>query len=314
MQKPETAGPCRRGPVPAEEGSSYTFVTRLDWFSAEVTVYQLFPVRDHLFLTLEHFHSVKEICYIASGSGYLSVAGEEPIPVSAGMLCYVNTEVPHRLAPAGEMDAYNLSFSVALREGNGGIPDQVAAEIRGLLEGIEQARFLTAWDTRCCARSLWDALAATQSRYPGECVKVAGGISSFLMGAVQALTGCAGGAPLEDIFKAGPQLNAVKIVTYLRRHYRDRLTLPGVAQALHYSPRQCQRLLHECLGVGFSELLLSLRIDRAKELLAQTGRTIDEIAASSGFSSGRSFSRQFTALEGISPSQYRRQLPKKRTE
>jgi two-component system response regulator YesN len=51
--------------------------------------------------------------------------------------------------------------------------------------------------------------------------------------------------------------------------------------------------------------MLGIRIDRAKELLDFTDKSIAEVAEASGFSDQNYFARTFKKVTGMTPSQYR---------
>ena len=55
-----------------------------------------------------------------------------------------------------------------------------------------------------------------------------------------------------------------------------------------------------------AQFMLELRVERAKELLAFTDKSIAEIAEASGFSDQNYFARIFKRFTDISPTQYRR--------
>ncbi len=69
--------------------------------------------------------------------------------------------------------------------------------------------------------------------------------------------------------------------------------------------RTLQRRVVEALGVGPSGVLAGMRLDRARELLAEPSRRVGDIALACGFSSQSHFSTAFKAEHGLSPAQFR---------
>ncbi|MEG0454796.1 MAG: AraC family transcriptional regulator, partial [Bacteroides sp.] len=61
-----------------------------------------------------------------------------------------------------------------------------------------------------------------------------------------------------------------------------------------------------CIGVN--DYINNIRIAQAKELLAQTDKSITEISDLTGFSYQRYFSTIFKQATGVSPSQYRNNI------
>ncbi|MFL6119808.1 helix-turn-helix transcriptional regulator [Actinophytocola sp.] len=96
-------------------------------------------------------------------------------------------------------------------------------------------------------------------------------------------------------------------VEYIRTHLPDpALTAERIAEALFISRRRLYQLFDD--GDGVSGRIRQLRIDRAKELLADpahASRGIGEISRQCGFANAAHFSRTFRKLTGSSPSDYR---------
>ena len=65
------------------------------------------------------------------------------------------------------------------------------------------------------------------------------------------------------------------------------------------------KLFKRHTGMNFTEYVSRLRIDRAKELLANPNLRISEIAYEVGFQSLTHFNRIFRKLEGQAPTAYR---------
>jgi AraC-like DNA-binding protein len=86
------------------------------------------------------------------------------------------------------------------------------------------------------------------------------------------------------------------------------ISIYAIASAFGISPRSLQRELSR-LGTSYSELLDRLRIDRAKEMLAETDLTQVEISRELGYGHSANFSRAFKRVCGISPKQYRQKRP-----
>lgn len=78
-------------------------------------------------------------------------------------------------------------------------------------------------------------------------------------------------------------------------------SLAQAAAALGVSPRQLQRLFATHLGSSFKRFDRELRLERAKELLEQTGMTVMAVAVATGFGSVEHFSRSYRTRHGTSP-------------
>ena len=74
---------------------------------------------------------------------------------------------------------------------------------------------------------------------------------------------------------------------------------------LELSARQASRLFREELGCTFRAHVANLRIERARRLLAETERSIVDVAGETGWSSLAHFNSAFRRQVGATPSAYR---------
>ena len=65
-------------------------------------------------------------------------------------------------------------------------------------------------------------------------------------------------------------------------------------------------LFRTTLGLRPTEHITKRRIQAAKELLAGTGKSTDEIALETGFCTSSYFCKMFRRYEGITPSEFRK--------
>jgi AraC-like DNA-binding protein len=92
----------------------------------------------------------------------------------------------------------------------------------------------------------------------------------------------------------------------LRAHLEGNITINELAAACSLSPSHFGRCFRRSFGTSVHQSLIQLRIDKAKELLSRTNKTLVEIALSSGFYDQAAFSRTFSRIEHLAPSRWRR--------
>lgn len=97
-----------------------------------------------------------------------------------------------------------------------------------------------------------------------------------------------------------------EILTYIRQHYIEKLTVSDVATAVGISPTYFSTFFAQHFFQHFSEYLRCYRIEQACALLAGTSMTVTAVALATGFSSGSHFIRQFRAVKGVTPFAYRK--------
>jgi AraC family transcriptional regulator, transcriptional activator FtrA len=96
------------------------------------------------------------------------------------------------------------------------------------------------------------------------------------------------------------------LLTWLREHLDEPLTLAGLARHEHISERSLVRKFRQATGMSVFDWIARERVDRAKMLLETTDFAIGDIAAMAGFGSPESFRRNFEKSVGTTAGSYRR--------
>lgn len=99
-----------------------------------------------------------------------------------------------------------------------------------------------------------------------------------------------------------PEFSAIFI--YIQKNFST-VTLADVATRFNYSERQVSRIVLNCTGLTFSELILKLKMERASTMLKQENASMELIAATVGYSTLSSFYRSFEKYYHCTPGRYR---------
>lgn len=95
---------------------------------------------------------------------------------------------------------------------------------------------------------------------------------------------------------------------YMSQHYTDpNLMLPDVAKAVNMSKSRFSAVFSQYTGQTFTEYLIQLRLNRAKELLKTTSYKNSQIVQETGYNDSHYFSYIFKKNTGMTPSEYRAQ-------
>ena len=92
---------------------------------------------------------------------------------------------------------------------------------------------------------------------------------------------------------------------YIEQNYAKDLILDDVSKELMISPYYFSKLFKKRTGSTFIEYLTNVRIDKAKELLRNTNKSIKEICLDVGYADANYFSRAFKKNVGVTPSEYK---------
>lgn len=97
-----------------------------------------------------------------------------------------------------------------------------------------------------------------------------------------------------------------RVTDYMQAHLQETISIDALASVAGLSTFHFCRMFKLSTGMPPHSYLAHLRIDRAKELLKQTGTPIGDIAFGTGFGSASQFSHFFRKHAGCTPLEYRR--------
>ena len=95
-------------------------------------------------------------------------------------------------------------------------------------------------------------------------------------------------------------------VSYIEEHFREHLTIDILSSRVFLSNDYLGRLFKEITGMTIGAYIQKVRLDLACKLLADTDKTVSEIAELSGFGDIKSFYTVFKRELKVTPAKYRR--------
>ena len=107
---------------------------------------------------------------------------------------------------------------------------------------------------------------------------------------------------------AGPTAERTRIdrvLDHIHAHYAQPLTIAALSDLAALSPSGLHRSFRRHTSQTIGQYLVRLRLGRACALLSSTTLPIGQIAGDVGYDSLANFNRQFKALKGATPRQYR---------
>lgn len=101
-----------------------------------------------------------------------------------------------------------------------------------------------------------------------------------------------------------------QIWEYIDCHYMENKTAAALGTELGISQGYLSQLVKKETGKTYSELIQQKKLEKAKELLKYSEKTVGQIAEETGYSDYYYFTKIFKRLTNLSPTEYRKQEKK----
>ena len=99
------------------------------------------------------------------------------------------------------------------------------------------------------------------------------------------------------------------VLTYIEENYQHEITLKGLAKKLGYDYHYLSSIINTGLNSNFLSFLNGYRINKVCELMMDDSTTpISDLAYNCGYTSLRTFNRNFIEIKKVTPSEYRQKL------
>ncbi|MCR4694385.1 MAG: response regulator [Pseudobutyrivibrio sp.] len=113
---------------------------------------------------------------------------------------------------------------------------------------------------------------------------------------------------VDEHTKKKNRLDTDSVCRYLKEHYTDGITLEGVADHFHISKEYLSKMFKNDQQIGFTDYVLKLRMERAKELITVYHAPLKEVGAIVGYIDQAHFYKNFKKYYGITPGEMRESL------
>ena len=272
----------------------------------------LFPVacyRDELYLEGVpcpwHWHDELEAVVVSQGEVEVA-AGGETFGVSAGEGFFIGSRVLHNIRglSGGGFRLRSVVFHTRLV---GGSVDSVFWQEYLLPLLSPQAPACVRLDRAVPWQ--WEALASIESAWriaerepPGFAFQIRAALSELVFQLVSHLP-VEPRLPSEKALRDEERIKAM--MRFIQAHYTQELTIARIAASVSVSESECLRCFHATIGTTPIQYLRQLRVQKAAELLVDTGWKVSDIGARCGFREMSYFTKTFRELKGCTPSAYR---------
>lgn len=111
---------------------------------------------------------------------------------------------------------------------------------------------------------------------------------------------------MNEICKVRESRKAYDIVSFIYRNYSDNLSAKGTAERFGINVGELHRILMYQTEKNFEDFLNFIRVNRACELLTESGMSIIDISAEVGYNNTKTFTRNFLKYRLMTPSEFRK--------
>lgn len=253
-----------------------------------------------------HWHDELEAVVVTEGTAVFAVGGER-ITLQTGDGCFINAGVLH--------GAWNESHGAPCRLHSLVYHPRL---IGGSAESVFWEKYLLPVTENRAFQML--ALRAGKDSVPLQCIEnawrayadepkgfefvVRHELSKLLLSAGSLLPARCGKLSSKRL---RDEDRMKRMLTYIRAHLADSLTIKSIAAAASVSESECNRCFRGLTGTTPIRYAIQLRLQKAAELLAETDDKISEIGAACGFQEMGYFARTFREQYGVTPLEYRRE-------
>jgi AraC-like DNA-binding protein len=239
-----------------------------------------------------HWHDFYELVHVTAGRACHRVNGVAHVLAPGATVLLTPADFHQIVTESDEpLDYFNVVVGTDLVEDREGTPLPGAGERTAwvLEDGADLARdFARLWDESALDRP--GAVAMSEAIV--RCVLI------------ELARRCAPPAT-ESGRLPRDQSDVVRAVVHVDRHFREPLTLAGVAAQAHLSPNYFSERFHAVTGTSFQSYLQQRRLAFAHSLLASTGLGVTEVCHASGFGNLSHFGRAFRSRYGVAPTAVR---------
>lgn len=251
---------------------------------------------------VKHAHDFLELTYILSGKAKYRIEGKEYI-LTAGDLLIGNAGRHHQFI-AGQLQEAPVEFYIGVcdlhfRDMQ---PDSILLPDGGPILHCEA-------ELRQELNQLCQLMAAEyQTQNSGRYFMLKAYLMQMILLILREIRGEKKEEQKGYIFESNNKHYIVKkIISYLNENYASRISLDQIAHNMYLSPVYISRIFKEETGQSPINYLIQIRLEKAKEILADSGcGSIKEVAGMVGYEDVYYFSKLFKKYYGMAPAYFKR--------
>lgn len=258
-----------------------------------------------------HSHSAPELILVEGGVAEVEFSSGKRFTVSPGKVCYIPAGAMHRTNVA---EGSPTKMRVGYAYGRIKRPLSESAHLYGSFEN--QVKDLTSPNIMEDSAGIgavlsWMLMNGNDRSYLSSVILKAKyqilGVGIIRLFGVQ--EDSHGGVP--DTSEQTKFTRMKEIESFLEFWYSHPVSEYWLADVMKLSPRQINRLFHECFNMSFRDKLTEVRLNHAVDFLLGTDLKVEEIAYKVGYTTAAGFQNAFRKKYGLPPGRFRKENFKK---
>ena len=252
-----------------------------------------------------HYNSEYELTLTLNSRGQRFV-GDSIAPYDDGDLVLIGPRVPHTWCSSGDVDAAKMHQALVLWFSQEFVESMVRphVELKPILRLLERSGRAIAFSEAARGRA--------RHMVEGMMGQSAGDRLPALLQVLLLLARDREAQPLTSEGVEGQALSRAseervgRVLRHLNEHYREETAVEELMRIAAVSRSSLHRLFRLQTGTTIGEYVMRLRVGNACALLLNTDRPVALIADDVGYGNLANFNRQFKAVKGQTPREFRR--------
>ena len=245
-----------------------------------------------------HHHSSYELQYIIT-DGWMLHTDSKKMPLRQGNVLFIAPFEFHHFAPSSEDECRKISvkFSVG---GNEKKKDSAIKKINAALSSVRKIDFVNDEKISYLFGMLKER---NDDNYKNETI-VSNTVSSIILYLIETYEQFSRTEKEESARRISDRdhLYAIHIEDYIATNYKySDVSLHTLAESMHLSSRQTERLCSKIFGASFSSLLTKQRMTMAKALINEKCHSLSKISEMVGYNSYAGFYKSYKKYYNASP-------------
>lgn len=129
----------------------------------------------------------------------------------------------------------------------------------------------------------------------------------FINSCVNIMSMCASYLYFNKIIKNKADIVSAQIKEYINSHLCDTLSVGSLCERFHISKTTLYNIAVKNFGMGIKEYIRDTRLERAKQLLLSSEKSVQDVAKEAGYKDCNYFTRYFGKTVGVTPREFRKQ-------